>query len=79
MNDCARIAVELPEVYLTPRERQVVALVVDDLSHGEIAQLMQISIRTVEHYVAEIARRLPRDGRNRGSTRAIRRYFRGKV
>lgn len=68
-----------PDVRLTPREQQLVALVVEDLSHGEIAQIMRISRRTVEHYVAEIAKRLPRDGRSRGATRQVRRYFRERI
>ena len=47
-----------PESPLTPREREVVALVVQGRSNREIAEAMVISERTAENHVQRILTRL---------------------
>jgi len=39
---------------LTPREREVAALVADGLSNKQIARRLQITVGTVKHYVHQI-------------------------
>ncbi len=39
---------------LTPREREVAALVADGLSNKQIARKLQITVGTVKHYVHQI-------------------------
>ncbi len=65
-------------VHLSPRERQLVALILEDLSRQEIADVMMLSVYTVDSYIERLTMRLPADG-NRGGMRRIRRYFRGQV
>jgi DNA-binding CsgD family transcriptional regulator len=64
-------------VHLSPRDEQVVALVLEDLSYKEMAMILLLSERTVEHCVRRIAARIP-DTRHTGA-RAIRRHFQGRV
>lgn len=71
-------AVESERIHLSPRERQLVALVLEDLSRTEIAQVMVLSVYTVDSYIERLTSRLPADG-NRGGMRRIRRYFRGRA
>lgn len=47
-----------PEVRLTKREQQVVALIADGLSNKEIAEALTISPRTVDGHVERILRKL---------------------
>jgi DNA-binding NarL/FixJ family response regulator len=44
----------VPLVGLTPRERDVAALVADGLTNKEIAQRLHLSVGTVKHYVHQI-------------------------
>jgi DNA-binding CsgD family transcriptional regulator len=50
-------------VALTPREREVAALVVDGLADREIAQRLYLSRHTVSQYVKRIYRKLGVDSR----------------
>lgn len=44
-------------LHLTPRERQVVELIVQGLSNGEIGNHLHLSARTVEKYVSSLLRK----------------------
>jgi DNA-binding NarL/FixJ family response regulator len=48
---------------LTPREREVAALVADGLSNKQIAGRMRITIGTVKHYVHQILEKTGLNGR----------------
>ena len=48
---------------LTPREREVAALIADGLSNKEIAQRLRITVGTVKHYVHEILEKTGLRGR----------------
>jgi DNA-binding CsgD family transcriptional regulator len=50
-------------VALTPREREVAALVVDGLADREIADRLYLSRHTVSQYVKRIYRKLDVDSR----------------
>jgi FixJ family two-component response regulator len=60
---------------LRPRERQVVRLVLEDVSTKEIARQLDLSPNTVETYIRNISLRLP-DCPRRGA-RKIRVAFSG--
>jgi two-component system response regulator FixJ len=47
---------------LTPRERQILKLVVDGLSSKEIAAQLEVSFKTVEAHRAKIMRKMEADG-----------------
>ena len=57
---------------LTRRQSQVLALLVDGLSNGQIAQRLSISTKTAEHHVAAIMARLGAETRH-GAAEAARR------
>jgi DNA-binding NarL/FixJ family response regulator len=48
---------------LTPREREVAALVADGLSNKEIAKRLRITLGTVKHYVHQILEKTGLQGR----------------
>jgi DNA-binding NarL/FixJ family response regulator len=48
---------------LTPREREVAALVADGLSNKQIAQRLRITLGTVKHYVHQILEKTGLQGR----------------
>jgi DNA-binding CsgD family transcriptional regulator len=50
----ARVATEW---CLTPREREVLRLVIAGCSNGDIAQRLELSVRTVETYIARLLER----------------------
>jgi DNA-binding CsgD family transcriptional regulator/GAF domain-containing protein len=52
-----------PLLHLTPREREVAALVVDGLADREIAERLHLSRHTVSQYVKRIYRKLGADSR----------------
>ena len=53
-----RGSVNPPEESLTTREREVLKLIVEGKSSKEVADLLYISVRTVEHHRASIMKRL---------------------
>ena len=48
---------------LTPREREVAALIADGLSNKQIARILRITVGTVKHYVHEILEKTGLHGR----------------
>jgi len=48
---------------LTPREREVAALVADGLSNKQIAQKLRLTVGTVKHYVHQILEKTGLQGR----------------
>jgi predicted ATPase/DNA-binding CsgD family transcriptional regulator len=57
---------------LSPRELEVLKLLVDGRSNAEIAELLFMSRRTAEHHVAKILAKLGVDSRTAAATYAIR-------
>ena len=61
------------EAQLTPRERDVLELLVDGASNKEIARRLGISVSTVKFHVRSIADKLDADGRAEAVAHALRR------
>jgi DNA-binding CsgD family transcriptional regulator len=61
------------ETQLTPRERDVLELLVDGASNKEIARALGISVSTVKFHVRSIADKLGADGRAEAVAHALRR------
>ena len=61
------------ETQLTPRERDVLELLVDGASNKEIARRLGISASTVKFHVRSIADKLGADGRAEAVAHALRR------
>ncbi len=59
----SRAAAEENPYGLTPREQEVLALLVEELNHPEIAERLFISPRTVDHHTGSIYKKLDVDGR----------------
>jgi len=57
---------------LTPRQLEVLRLVIDGLSNRAIADSLSLSERTVEHHVMHILDRLGVDSRTAAATHAVR-------
>jgi DNA-binding CsgD family transcriptional regulator len=57
---------------LTPRQREIVALVADGLSNVEIAERLCISRRTVESHLEHVKQRLGHESRNQVMAWALR-------
>ena len=57
---------------LTPRETEVLALIVVGLSNAEIAARLFLSTRTIDHHVSAILRKLDVPSRSRASAEAVR-------
>jgi DNA-binding NarL/FixJ family response regulator len=61
-----------PAVQLSPRERQVVAAVIDGLSNDEIATRLGIAPKTVESHLGRLFERIGVASRTELATRALR-------
>jgi DNA-binding NarL/FixJ family response regulator len=59
-------------VALTPREREVAALLADGLSNGEIARRLYISTKTASVHVSNILAKLGMTSRTEVATWAVR-------
>ncbi|HET8607522.1 MAG TPA: AAA family ATPase [Gaiellaceae bacterium] len=64
---------------LTAREVEVLALVAEGLTNGEIAERLFLSTRTVEHHVAAILRKLAAKTRAQASSEAARLGLAGRA
>jgi DNA-binding NarL/FixJ family response regulator len=60
---------------LTPREREVLELVADGRSYQEIADLLEITVSTVQQHVASAIHRLAADTRTQAVAVALRRFL----
>jgi len=58
---------------LTPRERQVLALMAEGLTNAEIADRLVVSLSTVKTHVSSIISKLGAAGRTDAATIAVRR------
>jgi DNA-binding NarL/FixJ family response regulator len=56
---------------LTPREVEVLRLVVDGLRNAEIAERLYLSVKTVDHHVSAILRKLGVRSRGEAATTAV--------
>ena len=66
-----RPATRQNECNLTPRELEVLGLVVEGLHNGQIAQRLVLSVRTVDHHVEAVYRKLGVSTRVTMSKRAV--------
>jgi len=57
---------------LTPRERQVLALIAEGMSNGEIAERLVVSLSTVKTHVSSILTKLGACSRTEAAMRAVR-------
>jgi DNA-binding CsgD family transcriptional regulator len=57
-----------PRTNLTEREREVVRLIADGLTDGEIGRYLNISVFTVQNHVKNILRKLQARNRTHAST-----------
>lgn len=60
---------------LTPREREVLMLITQGLSNGEIAETLFISPHTVKNHVSNIYRKLGEHDRTRVALLAAREHL----
>ena len=61
-----------PTLDLTPREREILAHLVDGLTNKEIAQRLMLSPRTVETHVERVLDKLQVGSRSRAIAMALR-------
>jgi DNA-binding NarL/FixJ family response regulator len=67
-----RPATRLNAAQLTTRELEVLTLIADGLRNTEIADRLVVSVRTVDHHVSAILRKLGVRSRGEAATAAIR-------
>lgn len=71
-------AVATPDVLgkdLTPRERQVLALVAEGLNNSEIADRLVISLSTAKRHVSSVITKLGASSRTEAATMAVRHHI----
>jgi DNA-binding CsgD family transcriptional regulator len=68
----ARDRPQEPDVALTPRELDVLALIAEGASNKAIARRLGISVHTVKFHVASLLDKLDADGRTEAVTQAAR-------
>jgi DNA-binding CsgD family transcriptional regulator len=71
-SEAGAVAREPPDVLLSAREREVLALVADGLNDGEIAAQLVLSPHTVHRHVANIRHKLGRGSRTAAVAEAAR-------
>jgi DNA-binding NarL/FixJ family response regulator len=71
----ATLAANLPRTDLTPREREVLALIVGGLGNKQIAYELHIAEYTVKNHVKSILSKLGVEDRTEAATAALRRGF----
>jgi LuxR family transcriptional regulator, maltose regulon positive regulatory protein len=62
----------VPDLDLTPREREILELLVDGLTNKEIAQRLTVSPRTIETHVERVLGKLEVGSRSRAIAKALR-------
>jgi DNA-binding NarL/FixJ family response regulator len=62
----------VPDLDLTPREREILELLVDGLTNKEIAQRLIVSPRTIETHVERVLGKLEVGSRSRAIAKALR-------
>ena len=67
---------DVPEVRLTPRETQIVALIEDGLSNKEIAARLHISLATVKNHIHNLLEKLNVSRRGEAAARARKLWVR---
>lgn len=60
------------ETDISPRELEVIELVVDGYTNGEIGELLGLSVRTVQEHVASARRKLGARSRTQLAVMALR-------
>lgn len=69
---CAAVPAAQPHVALSPRERQVVALLASGASNKEIAAELVVSVHTIERHLANIYAKVGAKSRSDASAYAVR-------
>ncbi len=63
---------KVPDVNLTTREKQVLALIVEGLTNSEIAQKLDVSINTTKAHVCNILQKLAVNDRTQAAIKALK-------
>ncbi|MCC6161960.1 MAG: response regulator transcription factor [Acidobacteria bacterium] len=69
------LAASMPRPDLTPREREILALIVDGLANKQIADRLSIAEHTVKNHVKSVLAKLDVGDRTEAAMAAIRRGF----
>lgn len=66
------VNVPIDAIELTPREREVLGLIAEGMSNGEIAERLVVSLSTVKTHVSSILTKLGASSRTEAAMRAVR-------